>query len=78
VVRLDAIHDGALVDARVDAAGVLHAGGLVEGQLLLADLEDLRGVQAVEGAQAHEPVVGLGAEGPAFDGGAHLRLEVST
>ncbi len=75
MVGLDAVHDCALVDAGVDAPGVVHARSLVEGQLLLPDLEDLRGVQAVEGAQAHEPVVSLGAERPALDAGAHLRLE---
>ncbi len=75
VVRLDAVDHDRLLDGGVDPARVLHAGSLVQGQLLVADFEDLGGVQAVERPQPDELVVGLRAEGPALDGRAHGALE---
>ena len=75
VVRLDPVDDHRFGDGRVDAAGVLDSGGLVERQLLVADLEDLGGVQAVEGAQADELVVRVRAESPALHRRAHRRLD---
>ena len=58
---------------------VLHPRGLVEGQLLVADLEDLRGVEPVEGPQAHELIVGVASRGPSDSTvGAHAGLERTT
>ena len=64
MVGLDAVDDRRLVDGRVDLPGRGDASGLVVGQLLPADVEDGVGVEAVEGAQAHELVVSLPPQGP--------------
>ncbi len=64
VIALDPVDHGRLVDVGVDLPGGRHPAGLVQGQLLVPDLEDRVGVEPVEGAQADQLVVALPAEGP--------------
>ncbi len=73
MVGLDPIDDFRFGGVRVDAAGIRDARGLVQRQLLVADLEDLARVQAVEGPQANELVVVGRAERPSLDRRAHAR-----